>query len=358
VAHDQFADVIAVTVGALMAARVLQLVQRREATMRMKHVSRLSRWRVLAIAAISGAAITAIVGCDGSIESLRPYSGPPTTVDPFIDPIRQVVPAGDTATFNASVPGATSVTYQWLRNGVEIAGATAPIYRLVGANVGDDGALFSVRATIADGRQAVAAPALLRVSSAPGLVFADGDFAPSNWVTTISLSEPSQNGPTVSASQQMSGGNPDAFLEIVYAMPAGAASLHVVHTDRAAAYDPSSQGPLLVVDFGVECRLSGTGTTPVVYPLVEQGGRRFRHDGAHCSFSSWTRILRTVAVSADDFSQLDGPDCGAVACKPDFSVAGAPLRFGFVAVISKSVGPAESSTALGIDNWKATAWRR
>lgn len=337
----------------------------------MSRSSRLSWQRVLAIAAISLAGITAIVG-SGGVDPLEgiciePSCSGPQPPSPFfltVDPFRQVVPAGDTATFNARLTGATSVTYQWLRNGVEIAGATTQTYRLVGANVGDDGSQFSVRGTASDGRQAVAQPVLLRVSSAPGLAFADGDFAPSNWVTTIGYLDPAQNGPTFRELQQLSGGNPEAYLEIVYAMPAGAALLHVLHADRAAIYDPSGQGPLLVVDFAADCRLSPSGATTQaqVYPLIEQGGRRFRYyDADYCDSSRpgvWSRTLRRVAASPDEFNQMDGPDCGAVACKPDFSAAGAPLRFGFAAAVTTPFDAAANSITLGIDNWKATAWKR
>jgi hypothetical protein len=326
---------------------------------------------VLAIAAISLAGITAIVGSGGvdPFEGIciEPSCSGPQPPSPFfltVDPFRQVVPAGDTATFNARLTGATSVTYQWLRNGVEIAGATTQTYRLVGANVGDDGSQFSVRGTASDGRQAVAQPVLLRVSSAPGLKFADGSFAPSNWMTTIGFSDPAQNGPTFRETQQLSGGNPDAFLEIVYALPAGTASLHVLHADLASTYDPPRQGPLLVVDFAADCRLSTSVAKAQawVYPLIEQGGRRFSHyeryDCGSWRPGEWGRSLQRVAVGPDEFSQLDGPDCGAVACKPDFSATGAPLRFGFGAVVYAPFDAAAGLTTLGIDNWTVTAWKK
>lgn len=67
---------------------------------------------------------------------------------------------GSTATFSASASGGVApLAYQWLRDGVAIAGATAASYTLPRAVMADQGALFWVRVTDARGSVAEAGPA-------------------------------------------------------------------------------------------------------------------------------------------------------------------------------------------------------
>src|SRR5450830_272636 len=63
------------------------------------------------------------------------------------NPTSQTVAAGSTANFSVTATGGTApYTYQWLRNGATIAGATSSSYSLV-AQTTDNGAAFSVKVT-------------------------------------------------------------------------------------------------------------------------------------------------------------------------------------------------------------------
>ena len=59
-------------------------------------------------------------------------------------PVAVVVNAGNTATFAVGVSGSGPLSYQWLRNGTPIAGATAAFHTIAQAAAGDAGA-YSVR---------------------------------------------------------------------------------------------------------------------------------------------------------------------------------------------------------------------
>jgi hypothetical protein len=59
-------------------------------------------------------------------------------------PVSQVVTAGQVATFFVSVSGATSVLYQWEKNGAAIAGATSFSYSTSATNTSDSGSQFTV----------------------------------------------------------------------------------------------------------------------------------------------------------------------------------------------------------------------
>ena len=69
------------------------------------------------------------------------------------------------------------------------------------------------------------------------------------------------------------------------------------------------------------------------------------------------------SVHREDFVLLDGPPCAAGQPCPDFSAWGVPIRIGAMieAEIDRAL-PAGSAAvtrfAHGLDNWKATVWRR
>jgi Immunoglobulin I-set domain len=68
-------------------------------------------------------------------------------VEIFAAPLPATVAAGSSAAFVVLAPGSQPVTFQWRRNGVAIAGATAPSYFTPATTMADDGALYSVVAT-------------------------------------------------------------------------------------------------------------------------------------------------------------------------------------------------------------------
>ena len=90
------------------------------------------------------------VGPDGSLYYLArgaaaifrvSYTGDPA---PIVTqhPSDQTVSPGQPATFSVQASGASSLTYQWQRNGVNVAGATASSYTLASTTSADNGAQF------------------------------------------------------------------------------------------------------------------------------------------------------------------------------------------------------------------------
>lgn len=76
------------------------------------------------------------------------------------------VAVGGRADFDVLIVGLAPLGYQWLRDGVPIQGATTPMYSILSAAAGDNGARFSVRVTNALGAT-TSAEALLTVGAAP-----------------------------------------------------------------------------------------------------------------------------------------------------------------------------------------------
>ena len=75
------------------------------------------------------------------------------TVPPAIttQPSSQAVNAGQTATFTVAASGAPTLSYQWLKNGAAISGATSTSYTTPATVGSDNGALFTVTVTNASG---------------------------------------------------------------------------------------------------------------------------------------------------------------------------------------------------------------
>jgi len=68
----------------------------------------------------------------------------PTAPTIATQPVSATAVAGETASFGVAAQGSGPLAYQWLRNGVPIAGATQATYQLT-ATQGDNAALFSVQ---------------------------------------------------------------------------------------------------------------------------------------------------------------------------------------------------------------------
>src|SRR5207245_2509130 len=59
-------------------------------------------------------------------------------------PVNQTVTAGQTATFTVVASGTAPLSYQWQKNGANIAGATSSSYTTPATAIADSGATFDV----------------------------------------------------------------------------------------------------------------------------------------------------------------------------------------------------------------------
>ncbi|MFA7335085.1 MAG: hypothetical protein WC130_12460, partial [Kiritimatiellia bacterium] len=98
-------------------------------------------------------------------DGLTPYTGAPAVLT---QPTNQTAAVGQTARFTVAAAGSGTLTYQWRKDGANIAGATAAGYTTPAITLGDNGALFSVVVANAFG-SAASANAKLIVSSCPAV---------------------------------------------------------------------------------------------------------------------------------------------------------------------------------------------
>jgi hypothetical protein len=332
---------------------------------------RIGRWRALALAGIVVLGLGSIVGSGGGVEGcLAPGSCrgdfPDEPAQPTVTPFDAVVQAGGSAKFSAVAPSFANPSYQWLRASkggtlAPIAGATAATFTLAGAQLTDDGSIFSVdvlgtfEGKLVQGRST---PSALAVSSMPPVVFQDSEFALADWLGGA-IVQPLVGGPTHAEEQIASGGNPGAYRQVTLSMPGGNSLLTAFSTYQGAAYDPVAQGPVYLIDFAEDCiALPGVlGVGPLL--LLEQDGRRYAAGGGAFCDATWRKqpYLHS-AFARSDFVQFDGPTCAAGAACPDFSANGKPLRFGLVNFNQGSPGFVGASGGFGIDNWVVKVWRR
>lgn len=315
-------------------------------------------WRRFLGTMVAALGVIAIVGSGGGFPDVDfgdPHRFPPSTT---VEPARTTVQIGATVTFTANtVFGTAPLTYQWRRNGVDLAGATGTAYTLVGVNLGDDGARLEV--TVSDVNGASTSSGLLQVSSLPGVVVRDSDFPLAGWTVTA-VAQPALNGPTHSIVQALTGGDPDAFRSINYQVTPGPGSLRLFHTAVASTYDPALQGAVYAIDLALSCSRIATSTLSETnaWPAFEQGGRWFVPRQIDQSCVPFWIGKRASSLHADEFVMVAGPACGVAEACPDFSAGAAPLRLGFVSEVNLPAGAVAGSITQGIDNWLVSVWRR
>ena len=120
--------------------------------------------RTLAVALLIPAVIVVLLaGCAAPTNSSG--SGSPEITR---QPVSQTVPAGQPATFTVSAASNSPLTYQWRKNGSNIAGATSSSYTTPSTTTADSGSTFQVMVSNAS-RSTLSAMAVLTVDGLPSI---------------------------------------------------------------------------------------------------------------------------------------------------------------------------------------------
>lgn len=326
-----------------------------------------SRWRAwlraLALAVVGAAGLASLVGSGGGFP---PCEGsfcdgtPPPTVR--VDPDVATVTVGTAPAFRVQVWDAGGpITVQWQRssdglNYADIAGATGTTLTLLPANLADDG--VRLRAVVSSPNGMSRAVGRLAVSATAAVVFEDGDFEPSNWLLAGLPLFNQTNGGSAVEERQGSGGNPGAFRRstVQVSLPSGL-SLRL-GLWLPATYDPGTQGAIRHVDHRVDCiDLNPADTRGTeLYAAFEQAGRRYVSNfGVLCRSANAWQSYTLGGLQPGDFRLAQGDACGAGEACPDFSAAGAPIRFG---EHRSFLGAGGETVVHGTDNWRVSVWRR
>jgi hypothetical protein len=198
-----------------------------------------------------------------------------TTITISSAPTGQTVITGQTATFSVSATSTASLSYQWQKNGVDIAGATSTIYVTQAVDTSSDNAQYAARVT-AGNASVTTAPAVLHV-------YADTAIpAPTQYII-----DPSVTDSAINATQ----GNHYAYINttvapkgklfvfmpgtggipLVYRMIVQAAANNGFHAIGLAYENDTAVGDLCSGSNDHDCagkvreeRLSGQDTSPLV----------------------------------------------------------------------------------------------
>jgi hypothetical protein len=184
------------------------------------------------------------------------------------------------------------------------------------------------------------------------VTYSDGTFNNADWTATAIYNTGSP-AYTFTDSQQISGGNPGDFREVVHTLSGSAGSLIVAHMNTGDIYNPAVSGPISTIDFSYDLiQFNPPANQAVAYDLLLfQNGSYYDFSSGDLIFTnSWTPFSH-VGLTASDFV-LAVP--GAIGpAHPDFSATGSLIDFGYLSGNSNT-GAGSDVRDSGIDNWSVT----
>jgi len=192
-----------------------------------------------------------------------------------LQPSSQTVTVPNSAVFSAAATGTAPMSYQWMRNGLSISGASGPTYTTPATSTSDNGAAFSVVIRNAAG-SVTSAAATLSVAPAPTIVLSP-NVSNLNFGNVNVSSSGSQNVTLTNA------GNSNVTISQVMVSGAGfnaggAAGLILSPGQSTAVnvtFTPSTNGAASgsvsvssnATNSPAKIGLTGTGVTPVVHSV-------------------------------------------------------------------------------------------
>ena len=196
---------------------------------------------------------------------------------------------------------------------------------------------------------AIALVALMAgLAAAATVTIQDGTFQNADWTASI---EVINGGGSVIGYQVAAGGNPTSFRRIENtlnsAIGTGVANTVLgFHRFAGGVYDPAVGGPILSLSYSEDSQRISGGVQACGLAL-RQGGVVYYGPGflTPTAFGTWATTTQPALTAA----QFDALAAGVQ--NPDFSVAGAPIEFGFYRSNSTSTGGGGGTTYGGIDNW-------
>lgn len=180
------------------------------------------------------------------------------------------------------------------------------------------------------------------------VTFTDGTFANGDWNLTPFITGGTGS---ISATQQLVGGNPGAYRQTTNSAAGGAPEMISFQMRNGASYDPSKQGVISGIDYSEDSiLLKGEGDGLGAGPALEQNGKFYFGPYFVTPNFVWANHAFS-SLLAGDFTLLDlsKPGFADLTMHPDFSASGAAIQFGFFR--SNHISDTRSG---GIDNWSFT----
>jgi Immunoglobulin I-set domain/Immunoglobulin domain len=264
-------------------------------------------------AAISGATSSSyttpatVIGDSGSLftvivtNTVGTATGGPATLTvntaPIItsQPANQTVNAGKTATFSVTASGAGTLTYQWFKGGVAIAGATSSTYTTPATVSGDSGSLFTVTVTNASGT-VTSTPATLTVNTPPT-------------ITTQPVSQTVTVGQTATFSVTATGTAPLSYQWYKGTTAIGGATSSTYTTPVTVIGDNNSQYSVVVTNIAgtatsTQATLTVKNSAPLASSLVCNPSTAPYNSSVNLipTFSGGTGVIGSTGVGSVDIT--------------------------------------------------------
>ena len=179
--------------------------------------------------------------------------------------------------------------------------------------------------------------------------FVDGTFSNSSWTASKIVDTTAGSAATVSAFQNLSGGNPAAYREVDETCKT-AGAMFVAHFLGGAIYAPGDQGPIASIAFScdfIEFNPPSTGAQVGFGILLQQGGTNFIVFNTSGS-TNWMPTNQPFLTAASFFN-IDTATGKKGLAHPDFSTNGSDIAFGYITATSSSAGAITNQ--CGLDNY-------
>ena len=207
---------------------------------------------------------------------------------------------------------------------------------------------------------------MLIVQPAPGamadtVTYADSTFAPANWTLIADGLGNGGNYGTVTASQQLTGGNTGSYRENVLhinaAIPGSFSADAGLNIASAFTYDPRTQGAISSVHGSVDGRqhpgaLGAAGN----YLILKQGASIYFDPFGFANTPGWTTYaFNNLTASSFGYYQRNRPYIPVnvidMTVHPDFSKNGAAIQFGIATWNANDYLGGSYDNAADIDNF-------
>lgn len=220
----------------------------------------------------------ALSGCMGLTKASNTTPSASTTTAPSItsQPSSQSAATGQTATFTVAATGTGPLTYQWMKGGTVISGATSSSYTTPATTSSDNGAQFTVAVTNSVGSATsnaatltVNAATLLLNASATSLSFGNVNIGSSSTLN-VTLTSAGNSSVTISNISISGAGFTAGGASTGLILAAGqTATLSATFTPATAvAVTGSVTVTSNATNSPVTITLSGTGVQPVIHSVL------------------------------------------------------------------------------------------
>ncbi len=201
-------------------------------------------------------------------------------------------------------------------------------------------------------------------AKADTFTYADSTFAPANWWFTADGLGNGGNYGTVTASQQLTGGNTGSYLENILhinaAIPGSFSADIGLNIASAFTYDPRTHGAISNIHFSVDGRIH-PGALGVAgnYLILKQGGSIYFDPAGFANSSAWTTYsFNNLTSSSFGYYQQNRPYIPVsifdMSQHPDFSKYGSAIQFGIAISNANDYFGGSYDNAADIDNFSVS----